>query len=324
MQEFTSRKESSAPPPAEHWPSDAELAAYIDGTLGKNESQRITEHLADCEDCYAVYAETLQFQLESEPEEGGTVVDRPSKRDMRRWYPIAALLAVGVGIGGAYYALLAPPPDLVTAEVTAPVQGKPEITKNLWFGPRLRGGGEEGEWIPLDPASFQMGVQLVNLQVSLEAGDGEQAKDVVAQTLGLLEGRYIVKDLTKGYTDITVAIENGTSPKDLAGKASELAQETREVFHAPHLDLGQWAEAGRLAAIAEQPSFFQRGDTRTFLRRLLWRQKTGRGEVKLDPAALRSLQEISEIASKGNLGKTEYGELREKFETILRIYYPGS
>jgi putative zinc finger protein len=327
MQEFTSRKESSPAPPAGHWPSDEDLAAYIDGTLGKAESQRITEHLADCEDCYAVYAETLQFQLETEVPEEGNVVVFPSKKDVerRRWIGIAALLALGVGIGATCYALLAPPPNLVTAEVTAPIQGKPELTGSLWLGPTYRGGGDEGEEAPPpDPASFQMGVQLVNLQVSLEAGDGKQASDVVTRIYNILENQLFVEDLKKDYLNITAAIENGTPPNDLAGKASALAQQAREVFNAPHLDFGQWVEAGRLAAAAGEPSFFEHGDTRTFLRRLLWRQKLGIGEMKLDPAARRSLQDISEVVSRGSLGRAEYGKLRKDLETILDVYYPQS
>jgi putative zinc finger protein len=326
MQEFASRKESSPAPPVGHWPSDEELAAYIDGTLGKAESQRITEHLADCEECYAVYVETLQFQLESEAPEGGNVFAFPSKKDVerRRWIGIAALLALGVGIGATCYALLAPPPTLVTAEVTAPVQGKPELIGSLWLGPTYRGGGDEGEEAPPpDPASFPMGVQLVNLQVSLEAGQGDRAQDIVARILNILKDQYLVEELKKGYTDITTAIANGTPPQKLVGQASQLAQQAREAFNA-HLDLGQWVEAGRLAAIAEQPSFFQRGDSRAFLRRLLWRQKLGLGEMKLDPAARQSLQDVSEVIAKGKLGRSDYGELRQDLEKILDVYYPQS
>jgi Putative zinc-finger len=326
MQEFASRKESSPAPPAGHWPSDEELAAYIDGNLGEAESRRITEHLADCEECYAVYAETLQFQLESEAAEGGKVVAFPSKEGMEKrwWYGIAALLALGIGGGWAYQALLSSPPALVTAEVTASMQGKPALTGNLWLGPTYRGGGDEGEEAPLDPASFQIGVQLVNLQVSLEAGQGEQAQDVVARILTILKDQMFVDDLKKGYTEITTAIANGTPPQQLAGKASELAQQAREAFDAPHLDFGQWVEAGQLAAAAGEPSFFERGDTRKFLRKLLWRQKLGIGEMKLEPAARQGLEDISEVLAKGNLGKSEYGELRQDLEKILDIYYPQS
>ncbi len=44
-------------------PSAEELAAYIDGNLGKEEAARVTAHLASCEDCYDVYSMTAQFLL---------------------------------------------------------------------------------------------------------------------------------------------------------------------------------------------------------------------------------------------------------------------
>jgi len=133
-----------------------------------------------------------------------------------------------------------------------------------------------------------------------------------------------VDDLKKGYTDITVAIENKIPPETLAGKASELAQQARAAFDVPHLDLGQWTEAGRLAAIAEQPAFFQSGHTHAFLRRLLWRQKLGVGEVTLDPGARQHLQDVSSLLEKRSLGRSDYAKLRPSLEAILKIYYPES
>lgn len=313
-------------------PTDEELAAYIDGNLGRRDRKRVAEHLASCEDCFAVYMGTLRFQLDSEPpaakEEAAArnVVVFPSaeqKRNLWRWAAAAAALVIVAGAGEGYH-LAGPLPALLTAEVTRSVQANPAATGNLWRGPTYRGGGEEGQETALDSASLQMGVQLVNLQVSLEANQGDDAQDAVARILNILESQFLVNELKKGYTEITTAIANGTPPRQLAGKAEQLAEQAREVFDAPHLDFGQWVEAGRLAAIAGQPSFFERGDTRAFLRRLLWRERFGLGDMKLEPAARQSLQDISQVLAKGNLGGSDYGKLRGDFETILGIYYPES
>jgi hypothetical protein len=325
MQEFAPRKESPPPPPAEHWPSDAELAAYIDGTLGKAESQRIAEHLADCEECFAVYMGTLQFQSEE-----GNVVPFPSSKGMQNtlwWYRIAAFLIIGVGAFGAYYSLFATPPTLETAELAAPVEGKAGIAESFWLGPTQRGGPEEEiENLPdYDALPIKMGVQIVNLRVSLEAGDGDNATNVVAHSLQALKNQGT--GLDGSYEEITQAISGkGTPPRDLLPAASRLANDTREILGPAEVDLGQWVEAGRLAAIAEESSFFENSDNRAFLRRLLWRQKLGIGtkEFKLDPGALRSLQDISNLLQKGSLGRPEYARLRQSFEKILEIYYPKS
>lgn len=323
----------------ESCPTDEELAAYIDGTLGRRDRKRIAEHLASCEDCFAVYMGTVRFQLDSEPaasEEvaARTVVRFPSpaqKGHLWQWAAAAAGLVIVAGGSGGYY-LAGPLPALVTSGVTAPMKGLPVADGSLWRGPTFRGGGEEGQETALETASLQMGVQLVNLQVSLAANRGDDAQDAVARILTILKDQMFVADLTKGYTDITTAIENKTPPASLAGKASQLAEQAREAFDAPHLDLGQWVEAGRLAAIAGQPAFFERGENRTFLRRLLWRQKLSRSwrkrfgidDMELDPAARRSLQDISAVLAKGTLGGPEYGKLRGDFEKILGIYYPES
>src|SRR3982751_1273901 len=180
MQEFAP-KHTTRPPGL--CPSDEDLAAYIDGTLSKAESARITEHLASCEGCYAIYMETLDFQLASSPAKPEGVVDaevvefrRPgggqpaevapksatgggSWRSPARWFPLAALLLVGVG-SGTYFQFLALP-QLRTIPATPPIASLPPAepgTSPLWLGPTHRGAGD-GEEIKIDEASFRMGVQ---------------------------------------------------------------------------------------------------------------------------------------------------------------------
>src|SRR6185295_8209760 len=108
----------------------------------------ITEHLASCEDCYAVYMGAVRFQLESEPADdqaaaaARNVVRFPSREQVKSVWRLAAaavLLVIVGGAGGGYY-LAGPLPALVTSGVTAPVSGNPEATGSLWLGPTYRGG----------------------------------------------------------------------------------------------------------------------------------------------------------------------------------------
>ena len=39
------------------------IAAYLDGRVTDRARARITEHLASCEDCYAIFRESAQTQL---------------------------------------------------------------------------------------------------------------------------------------------------------------------------------------------------------------------------------------------------------------------
>jgi hypothetical protein len=338
-------------------PSDAELAAYIDGALDEQEAALVTEHLALCESCYEVYSETLQFQLDSETEsdvENGAPFQpqlkapppismpassaRPisaaetipvptfaNENRPRQWFSIAAVLIMGVGVG-AYYQLYAPL-ALMPDNVAKPVSSRPGVVKDLWIGPVYRGDGGDEE-MNLNEASFRTGVQLVNLQVSLQAEERGQAQDAIAAILKLLKTGLITEDLEKKYTSLTGALDKSPkTPSSFLPQASELAKETREVFLADEdlsLDLGQWVAAGRLAAIAKNPAFFKESENRSFLRRALWREKLGFGEMKLDPETRESLQQIADIIAKDDLGASDYVELKRRFEQILEIHYPVS
>lgn len=327
MQEYAPRQARKPPGPC---PSDEDLAAYIDGTLSKAESARITEHLASCEDCYAIYTETLHFQLESSAAEPEGVVDAevvpfPSRsagervRWATRWLPLAALLLVGVGTGG-YFQFLAAPPQLVTTPATPPLASIPPGNQPLWLGPTLRGGGGEEE-TKTDEASFRMGVQLVNLQADLQAGKAQDSQDIIARILNLLKPQPFTDDLQKSYIGITNAVTK-KPPAEFLPEAARLARESRNSFDPASLDLGQWVEAGRLAALAHNPSFFQQADNRNFLRLLRWNDKLGLHEVKLDPTTRESLDRISEVISKNDLRPSDYAELEQQLRKILDHYYP--
>lgn len=342
-------------PPAAPWtcppeapgtcPSDEELAAYIEGTLDKGEARRITEHLASCADCYDIYMGALEFELESSPAAPEGVVDAelmrfpPPARPVpvrgrgrgalatgwRIALPIAAVLLAGAG--GTYFQFLATPPGLATDQVVARLPS-PSASQGLWLGPTYRGGGDEQE-VRLDDASFRTGVQLVNLQTSLRAGKVEQSQDVIARLLGLLKPQPFTGDFYQSYAGITAALSPkgpGLPPQKTPDQAlpetSKLAQEMREAFDTTSLDLGQWVEAGRLAALARDPSFFQQSESRSFLRKLLWRDKLGIGEAKLDPPTRESLQRISDVLGKGDLQAPDYAELSRQLEKILQVHYP--
>jgi hypothetical protein len=306
-------------------PSAEDLAAYIDGILDKAESRRITEHLASCEDCYAVYTETLHFQSDvndgvlSFPSPAPSVGDRV--RWAARWLPLAALLLVGVG-SGTYSQFLASP-QLVTIPATPPMASLPPPEPGrspLWLGPIHR--GVDKQELGIDEASFRMGVQIVNLQTTLQAGQVRASQDAVALIWNLLDSQPFMDELKTKYTKITADVEK-RPPAELLPEAARLAQEYRSDFDdTTSLDLGQWVEAGRLAAMARKPSFFQQSGNQRFVRLLLWSDKLGRNEVKLDPTTRESLDRISEVISKGDLRPSDYDKLQHELEKILEHLYP--
>lgn len=319
------------PPYTEGCPSAEMLAAYIDGVLDKAEAERVAAHLAGCADCYAVYSESVRFLLEAEPEEGADIIPfrQPRPRiDFRPWYRIAALLVVGVGTG-SYFLLFYPPPKLETVEVAAPIPAQSKAVfdddNGIWKGPITR--GPEAPEEVAEPA-FRMGVQLVNLQVSLRAGKTEKAQDAIAAILGILKAGVLTQDLQDQYTQLTVSLEKGNPVAGALAEADRLSGDVREVYPGDEtsLDLGQWVEAGRLAAAARNPAFFREGDAQSFLRRLLWRDKLPKAfrkdeEEYLDPSTRQSLEEVSRVLSKGELAASDYERLTEELGKILERHY---
>jgi hypothetical protein len=306
-------------------PSDEELAAYIDGALDKEETDRIEGHLVSCERCFEIYSETVQLQLEDKP--AGEVV--PFRISRKRWQtvvryglPIAAMLLVGIGAGSFF---LAAPPALSPREVTASLPGDSGLIVKFWLGPTQRGGGEREEQ-PFAEASFQLGVQLVNLQVCLEANDTERAKGYILPRIQqVLKAQDTMSPLEDSFKAISADLEH-RPPRELLGPVRQVALESRDYFDGSYLDMGQWVEGAHLAALTHDSSFFRNSGNRSFLRRLRWRDRFHDllriEDAKLDSATRGNLDRIAEIASRSDLQPASYEELTRQSEEILKRYYP--
>jgi hypothetical protein len=333
MRDSTLTQTTSAAGPC---PTDEELAAYIDGGLDPAESRRVTEHLASCADCFEIYSETARFLVDSDPVpvEGAAREADPARtggvrfwrrRQVVQWAAIAAMLVAGVG-GGGYSWFLAAPSPLTT--IADKVPDRAELIPSLWDGPRLRGPGDDTEPGPIREDSFRMGVHLVNLPVALRAGSVRDAQDQIAWIIQLLHKQSLTQELQDGYRGITMVLASGKSPQSLLPEADRLAgrrgdaESVRAIFDPLSLDLGQWVEAGRLAALAKDPGFFQEGANRSFLRHLIWSDKLKKSDDKLDAPTLAILEQISDVFPSGNPQPSDYAKLRSLFDKILEIHYP--
>jgi hypothetical protein len=310
--------------PPHSCPTAEDLACYIDGALSPQEAARVTEHLASCESCFEVYSGVLEFQLESEPVPVGKVVPFPTEKPRQPvawWTSIAAFLVVGVGVGGYSY-FLASPPALVTAELTTPLQGKADIAENRWRRATRGPGDETGDQRPEETA-FKLGVQILNLRASLEHRDSDTASDVIAYILTALKEQPSGKDLEESFEKMKTTLLQGKAPGDFLGETARLSQDVRD-FSPRSFDLGQWVEAGYLAAISHDSAFFGLPASRSFLRQVLWRDRLGLESLDL-PRAKESrgeLNEIYKIAGQSTLQPSDFKTLKGHFEKILEANYP--
>jgi hypothetical protein len=241
---------------------------------------------------------------------------------VRYGLPIAAMLLVGIGAGSFF---LAAPPALSPREVTASLPGDSGLIMKFWLGPTQRGGGEQDER-PFAEASFRLGVQLVNLQLCLEANDVEKARgDILPRIQQVLETQNGVSPLTDSFKAISADLAH-RPPRELLGNVRQVALESRGYFDGSYLDVGQWVEGAYLAALTHDSSFFRKSGNRSFLRRLLRRDKFHDllriEDAKLDSATRGNLDRIAEIVSRSDFQPASYEELTHQSKEILKRYYP--
>lgn len=177
-------------------PSPEELAAFIDGQLQGAERERIVEHLASCEDCYAVFTGVVDFNEQENPtaemaddeedeDPPAEVVPFPVKRPRRWQVPLKLAACLVAGVGGALllYRYLTIPVEITTAELVATYEGQAaEFEGKTWFEESVTRGAEG-----YDGASeFLLGVYWTELRVVVLAGDHETGPEIARKILNLI------------------------------------------------------------------------------------------------------------------------------------------
>jgi len=327
-------------------PEIEDLAALHDGALSAEEAQSLRAHLARCEPCLALFAETasflatdteaaevadveiaqrtepeatpLPFRPRAEPQP--SVLQPPRRRSPRRAALAAitaavAAAAASVIFGPAVYQALLGPPKVEVASLLTSLAGRQAAIAGSYWGPVHRGasGGPDDHSL----ASFRLGVELVNLEASLAVGDRTPAQTAAAHINGLLEGTSAGLDTKQFFSGLPTRIASGAPLASLAGETTKGQQDLEGYLEPNHYDLGRWAESGRLAAAAARPDFLTARDTLRFPRLL-------RGQLgdTLKPRAGAALDEIAKILDRGELTAEDYKALDARFQEILESYYP--
>ena len=298
-----------------------ELGAFLDGGLSAARRARIREHLGGCRDCYEIFSETAQLQQEMDPVGEGEVV-RGRFRERRRWglwagYAAAAVLVVGVSAG--IYQQLTRPADVSVASLSASLAAHLDQTKEQIWHETLRGVEDPNGDFKFRESSFRIGVELINLQTGLAADQEQVASGAVAKINQLLPDLDATDDVTKFYQDLYVHLSK-TPPHELAAGAAAKADAVFKDYGEPFLvDFGKWAEAGRLAAVAQEPAFFAQRGVRRFPSDLR-RSEEGRD---LPPEVSKALDDIDRLLDSDDLKAADYDALKEAYSRILHVYYPG-
>lgn len=327
-------------------PSSEELAAFIDGRREGPARERIVEHLASCEDCYAVFAGVVDFQNEegagatSEGEEEETqasadseapsavVVPFPERERRRipryRSLPLAACLLAGVGGALLLYRYLYTPPSLDSGKLLASVEGQAG-SPDTWYDEE-RGDAEPPS--ELTAASFMVGVYWTDLRIAVLANDLTHAQNIALQALtvlGLAGDQSAIEaslfaDLDSTTVEFLRRLSRGTvAPAQIQAGLDDNEQRLDRYFetqHFPEFGFGKWAAVGRFAALAHDSTFFRRSAAGHRYLRWLRRQR----DLHLEPEDLEGFQAGFRAAASG---AADYEDLVQRFAAIIHRYEEG-
>lgn len=322
-------------PANETCPSLEDIAAFLDGKLSEGERARVVAHLADCESCYALFAEAARFQLEEEEEEeksrkpeepadAAPAAEEPApapvvpfpRRPAVRWaLPLAALFVLGLATIPLYQRYNRMPTLLSTELVNlAALQAVP--TTSVWADDKR--GDPSAVAIDASPFEFLLGVRMVDLRLTLARNESAESLNVLSRIIGTLENLILVDRASEFYLRAHGKIGTGTPPRELAEEAAQVeAALTEDYREVPHLAFGKWTEAGRLSAMARNPAFFEDRDNRRFPGWLIRKAQENLGNSE---EVVRNLKKIQGILADSDPSKLPYGDLEKQFERILEHY----
>ncbi len=304
--------------PSAH-PGDEEIAAYIDCGLKPAARRRLAAHLSACDACFEVYLETLHclHPAAAVPARDAVVPFTRRSPAAARWSTAAtaAALLVAAGLGGVH--LLAGRPRMDAMALVRTLGGGDGLAENVWTGEVLRSGFDDEEQEPtdFDALSFLMGAHLVGFQATVEAQDQEAACAAAGRVVGVLVRAEFVATAASEFKQATGALCRQSATRSWTGLVERTSPVIEEAFRPVHLDFGEWAQAGRIAARAERSVFFERRTNRRFLEWLLEQR-----EEKIDDKALGHLRSIDSIWRMGPRGAGDFRRLADAFTAILDRY----
>lgn len=302
-----------------------ELAAFIDGKLSGEAHARMVARLADSEELYAIFAETVRFQEEeaADAPDVAPVVAYP--RSAAAWKPwmavVATVAAVLIAVlcwhlwrasqmtpAGPRLALL------IDGERYRQVAG--QVVGIVGEGPfwSVNRGNESCPGGPRE-AVFCTGVWVVDLHAALEVGDREQAVISSSRLEALLSEMQdpFIALCSAYYAAIREELESGGTLADLIAMSrqtdADLGTYLKGDENLPFYALGRWAEGARVAARLGAVDYFQQWAVRSFPATL--------DDVELAPNARQHLSDLQQQLQAG-VGADDLPAFQQSLEALLK------
>lgn len=278
-----------------------EIAAYVDGRLAGERKARVEQILVRDEDAYEIFLGTAAFEEEtaapSAPAEPVWLARPWLRRPGRAGALVAAALAavvLGVLLQWALFDRSATRPRV--AELAPAIEPGTDLDRHFrsqsWDDPdwrRVRSADRPFDHLTGEERAFRMGVRVVDLDVTLRAGDPRSQRFAgQIRDLARAEDR---PGISKLYGDLRLKLEKGSSLEELRSEAEKAEGHLTEDFASPSYTLGRIVESGRLAALAGDGELFERPAFRSELQQAIREAREGDVAASLRAVAERLEQE---------------------------------
>lgn len=275
-----------------------ELAAFIEGRLKGEARARVVRLLAESEDAYEVFAETLRFQTEERAREA-----REVRSPSWRW---ALVLA--------QYRWLRPPQQEVLSGASlmrefglspdASARREADWDRHPW-SPRQGGAERLGE----PELAFRLGVRSADLAAALRLSDYTAGQRLAEEIVELLKGVAFSQPAASRYVGLRAGLERRESLQPLLETAEEAERSLARLVNSPRFDLGRWCGAASLAVSLRNSHLFRSAATRGFLARV--------DQLGLSPLDVEALWRIAALTS-GDMDEAGYRELQALLDAIIQ------
>jgi len=314
---------------AETCPPLEEIAAFLDGMLYGEERDRFVAHLADCEECYPVFADAARFQLEEvgelkEPTAPDEETPAPSsaaapvvpfqRKAFARWaFPLAAMLLVGLVTVPLYLRSLKMP-MMSSGEFADQATLEKVSLDDFW--PTMR-GHNQAAILDSAPFEFLVGAHLVDLRLTLARDDVDGSVDFLSRINGSMESLSFVDTERASFLEMHGQLHNEEiTPKAAIERVERTEADLEEsLAGSAFLAFGKWSEAGRLSSRAGDPAFFERDKHRRFAAWLLRNAE----EQGLDEDVIQGVEKIRETVEESD-SHLPFPDLEKQFAAILLHY----
>jgi hypothetical protein len=293
------------------------LAALMDGRLSGAEGARAVKLLAESDD---EVLEAFANAVRDQSVEDAKIVPIHLSRRRRQWKVI-----VPVAVAAALAIMMVPRLTGRHGNQPSAALYAIDITRDPRLADGLGAGWEEHGWpvtrgVPeaagtpganVDPKyAFRLGVQTVDLQVSLQRRDTALARAVANEMTTTLGNFQLADKLSTGYGELSRRLSTD-SINQSTEHASSLENDLRDYLGSqPLFAFGQWTNAAALAARTRNTAFFESD------RGIRYIQSAIPADVLTDDDT-RALQSIVSLVNQG-LDDRALGEVEAELKGIIR------